>query len=132
MLNFTKLRKRQNVLTMMCLGVVGSLAMLLFIICVSAAAREPRSGTSQTSTAGEILGAAILILLVTSVGWWVVARIAGALWRMNTGLSWKFMMCTGALGLVLSALFCDVVVLLIVRRLYVGDDELRLEILRAS
>jgi hypothetical protein len=69
---------------------------------------------------------------MTSVGWWVMAKAAGLLWRMNNDIGWKFMMCTGALGFVLSAVLHDAVVLLLVRRLYLGNEELKLEILRVS
>lgn len=132
----TTIRKHSVLLTMMCLGLVGSCIMLLFVLLFMAASPPHPSAlestTQHSSGIADVVGPVLLIALMASVGWWVVAKAAGSLWRVNNDIGWKFMMCTGALGLVLSALFYDAVVLLLVRRLYLGSDELKLEILRAS
>jgi hypothetical protein len=124
-------RKNGVVLTLLSLTAIvtfaaGSIAVLSS--AMAPAGRANPGGALGPADGGRVLDdalAAAAVIVAVSVGWWVFAKATGALWRMNEGASWKFLMCTGALGLVLSALFYDFVVILIVRRLYVGEGTIR-------
>jgi hypothetical protein len=56
------------------------------------------------------------------LGFWAIARAAGWLWNRNEGFSWKFMMCSGALGLVIATVIYDLTVVPVVKRVYAGPD----------
>jgi hypothetical protein len=93
----------------------------------------PQSGAATTTTQeNSPLSTAIGLLLMLPLGWWAFARVTGYLWNMNGGLSWKLMMCTGALALTLSAVAYDLVVKAIVNRLYTGGEDAKYMILPAD
>jgi hypothetical protein len=122
-----RLRDSRLALTLLSLIVVSWL--LLGALSLS----MPRSGGAQVSSQeGSPVSTILGLLLMVPIGWWAFARATGYLWKMNSGISWKLMMCTGAIGLTVVALAYDLVVIIIVNRLYIGAEDAEYMILSSD
>lgn len=116
------IRKSPTGLTLLCLaGVTTTLSLCIALLI---AANAGSRGATHSSPRDDV-ATALMLVLAWPLVWWVFAKMAGGLWRMNDDFFWKLMMCTGALALVLAALSCDLVVITIVRRLYTGEKDLK-------
>jgi hypothetical protein len=104
-------RQSPNALTLACLAAVTT----MLIVAISLLAGIHRD---------EDVRALLMFLLISPFAWWLFAKMGGGIWKMNNGLSWKFLVCTGALGLTMAALTFDLVLLVLVRRWYTGTKKL--------
>lgn len=117
-----RIRDSRLALTLSSLTLVSWL-LLGAVVAVLALSIQPSVGSRASTQEDSPVSTVIGLLLGLPVGWWVFARVTGYLWKMNSGITWKLMMCTGALALTLSALAYDLVVKVIVNRLYIGAED---------
>ncbi len=121
-------RRNPTLLTLLCLAGVTATLMIVAALFIPPAADSNRAPVSVLSTGGTLLA----LWIGVTFGWWTFAKLTGGLWRMNNDFFWKLFVCAGALGLVLAALSCDLVVITLVRPFYTGDRELTGSILNVG
>ena len=117
-------RTNPDILTLLCLaGVIAVPLLVFFIVHDLQIPGVWRLGMVPHLIQANVQAACILGPLAAAA-WWCLARVTGWLWHRYDNFSVRLLMCTGALGLVVIAVTCDLVVSGLVRPLYRGNKPL--------
>jgi len=90
------IRRNQTALTLLCLAGV-TIALILAVLLVIALTSNSHPPAQAVQNVGapstqETFVSVIGLLLGVPLGWWVFAKMAGGLWRMNDDFFWKLLM----------------------------------------